>query len=436
MESKILKELFSRFDQSNLQYCVLRNYQELPESLGGSDLDLAVLPKDLSIVADVLIKVADDFGGSVIMDYTSSGRMIRILGCYDYEWWGMAVDLFSKMEYRGVEYISTKSIIDRSIDYKGVMVSPDYDAAITALVKELLSNGVTRKNYLPDAKAAYNKYGDESLYLLKDNFELNVVNDFKEFLLGKEISLRSLVKKLRGSVLGGDRLLKLPMRIRNFFSRYNRVFNPIGSSIAVLGTDGAGKTTIINLVTPILEQALHSKIQYEHLRPNWLPALGAVVGNKESGNSGIVTNPHAQQPSGFLGSMARLVYYKIDYIVGYWGRIFPRLVKRPHICLFDRYYYDILLDPRRMRIALPQWIMRGMFLFTPQPRLILCLGGDPEVIFARKPETSLIEVERQVRALRKLCSDNPRAVWINTDQSISDAKHNVLKVIQTCLSAH
>jgi N-acylglucosamine 2-epimerase len=56
--------------------------------------------------------------------------------------------------------------------------------------------------------------------------------------------------------------------------------------------------------------------------------------------------------------------------------------------------------------------------FAPAPDLILCLGGDPEKIYAGKPETSLEEVQRQMSALKKFCADNHKAVWIDTTKSV------------------
>ena len=41
----------------------------------------------------------------------------------------------------------------------------------------------------------------------------------------------------------------------------------------------------------------------------------------------------------------------------------------------------------------------------PKPDIILCLGGDPEKIYNRKPETSLEEVTRQTSALKDFCNN-------------------------------
>jgi len=219
----------------------------------------------------------------------------------------------------------------------------------------------------------------------------------------------------------------------NFWRRMRRISFPPGVSIVITGTDGAGKTTVIDQIIPILSVAVHGKVQREHLRPNWLPPLGVAAGRRKGGDGGPVTEPHKKKPSGFIGSMLRLAYYWMDYTVGYCIRIVPRIVKRSHICIFDRYFYDIVLDPRRMRIALPGWILKCAFAFVPRPELVICLGAAPEILYQRKPETSLQEVERQVKGLKRLAQKTESAVWVDTAQPVKNTVNDVLRAIQSSM---
>ena len=432
MEKQLLKKLFDSLNNSECNYCVLRNYETLPESLGGSDLDLAVLPAEEETVHLLVREVVKEYGGSIILEYNGSLRVLRCLGCHQNEWWGLAIDLFSSIQYKGVEYISTDSLIKRAVDHKGIKVTNNCDANTVALAKELLINGKSRKDYFPRAVELHANTGENSLVSLQESFDSETISYFEKILTaGVEDTntLRKLAFMMRHDVLDRKPLSKVPARIKNMVIRCRRLVHPPGMCIALLGTDGAGKTTMINAITPVLEQALHSKVQYEHLRPNWLPAIGVAIGQRAESDGSTVTEPHAQQPSGVIGSLARLIYYSIDYTVGYWFKIYPRLVKRPHICLFDRYHYDLLLDPRRMRIALPQWVIRMVLFCAPQPRVVLCLGGEPRAIYARKPETSLVEVSRQVNALQAFCTRNSRAVWVDTGVSVNNSKNQVMGAI-------
>ena len=204
--------------------------------------------------------------------------------------------------------------------------------------------------------------------------------------------------------------------------------------MVVLGTDGSGKTTIIDAITPWLNECFHHGVIYNHLRPNVLPDLGVLLGKKEkSENPIVVSDPHAEKPSGLMGSLVRWGYYMLDYTIGYLKSVYPVVHTKSKVFIFDRYYYDYYVDQKRSRTSLPQLILRLGELFVPRPDLILCLGGDPQKIYERKPETSLEEVSRQTRALRKFCDKHNNAVWIDTtlllDETLGSAKAAIMGML-------
>ena len=199
--------------------------------------------------------------------------------------------------------------------------------------------------------------------------------------------------------------------------------------IAVLGTDGSGKSTLLNAIVPQLEKRTAKRVVVHHLKPDFLPPLGRFRGVKHEPGY-VCVNPHGSKPSGILGSLFRLTYLSCDYVLGYWFKVRPTL-RQDNVAywIFDRYAYDILIDPLRFRIKLPKRIIRFYLKFLPKSDMILCLGGDAEKIHARKPETSLEEVQRQVAELKKFCDGNNRAVWIDTTTSIEDSCNAAMAAI-------
>ena len=107
---------------------------------------------------------------------------------------------------------------------------------------------------------------------------------------------------------------------------------------------------------------------------------------------------------------------------------------KTHLWLFDRYYYDYYIDQRRARLHLPNWIIKLYGIFVPSPDLTLCLGGDPEIIYARKPETSLEEVKRQTTILHKFCNKHKNAVWIDTTMKPEDSIKAAMAAIVSMIS--
>ena len=130
-----------------------------------------------------------------------------------------------------------------------------------------------------------------------------------------------------------------------------------------------------------------------------------------------------------IGSLLRLFYYSFDYIFGHLLKVYPMIVKKSSIWIFDRYYYDYMIDPKRARMNLPKWIINTMGYFIPKPDLVLCFGADPKVIFDRKPELPLEEIAKQVDKLKEFCNKNDKVVWIDTGNSIDDSVKETFNVI-------
>lgn len=437
-EPVILQGLFDRLNKSDVPYAVLRNYETLPHSLGGSDLDLLVSRDRVDEVYEIVKTLAHRYGGHCI-SRISDFRMTVINGrfCGKDEdtstWWGLPIDLFATVGLRQYEHFDTKSVLDNSFMHRNVYVASPEDAAIIAFLKECLANGKSRKNYETEASSAYKSEERRYKKILETYFGMRVAHLWGMYLMhgGNARTLRRISRQARW-MLPIRAFCRKPSRVvKNTFAcawgRWLRFFQPPGFSVAFTGTDGSGKSTIIDGIKPVMEAALHKKPEYEHLRPNLLPSIAKLFGRPAT--TGPVTAPHASKPSGLTGSLVRLLYYSLDYIFGYWFKVYPALVRKQNLYVFDRYYCDYLIDPRRSRIDLPGWIVRSIGFFIPQPDLILCLGTDPNLINARKPELPLEEVKRQVFELRHFCEKSKRALWIDTGCSIKESVDQALDAI-------
>jgi thymidylate kinase len=158
---------------------------------------------------------------------------------------------------------------------------------------------------------------------------------------------------------------------------------------------------------------------YFHLRPYLLRGL---AGGQENSRA-----PHGKEPRGHLASMVKLLFLWTDYTLGYYLRVRPRLV-RSTLVVFDRYYYDLLIDTRRFRYRGPKWMVRAIGALIPMPDLMLLLDAPAQVLQARKQEVPEEESARQAEAYRAIASSAPvrgRAVLI-------DASRPLKQVVQEC----
>jgi thymidylate kinase len=86
--------------------------------------------------------------------------------------------------------------------------------------------------------------------------------------------------------------------------------------------------------------------------------------------------------------------------------------------IFDRYFYDLLVDPKRFRYRGPSWLIRCIGRAIPKPDLVILLNTSPGVLQARKQELSYEESERQQEAFLRLVRNLPNGRIIDADQTV------------------
>lgn len=438
-EAKLLNKLFHDLNDSGLSYAVMRNYDSLPSSAGSSDLDMLIDPGQEKLVVECIensIKNAD----GVIIGRVSTAGLLKIFALgkpdnVDDEWWGLRLDICIGVVYRGSCNLIDKSVWTEQIeDHNGISVLSSDLASVIGVMKELFHNGVIGERYIdqasdascnrwPEVSSALSPIGEKALARFRKICQENIngaAANLEARRLRRVVELKSLVI---------SPLSYVSNKIKYYGSKLLRLLYPPGKMIVFLGTDGAGKSTVIEAIKPALMDATHKALSVKHFRPSLLPPLGRIK-EKNYDSKQTVTDPHGAAPSGYLLSFARLAYYFLDYAVGYWLLIRPILSKSPTIVIFDRYAYDILLDPRRLRINLPQWVLRVFVSVIPKPDLIICLHGNPEVIAERKKELPVNEVERQVNALVAFSENGKNRVLISTESTIVETRNHVLNSIK------
>ncbi|MBQ0929179.1 hypothetical protein [Ideonella alba] len=440
-ESAFLLRIFYLFKEHGIRYAVMRNYFSLPNSAGGSDLDILCLDADLVSAQNLLQRAAEDAEG-VCIGTAESPDVVKThyLGrSADFAsgWWGLKVDLFPGFRFCGLPLL-TDDWHHTEVYHGAVRVLPDGLSGLLGVLKEVLNNEILPERYVGAARAAHVRdwprmralltpMGERALQLLEQLLDASCDTEVRPALC------RQLRRAFMVHALTRRPFQTMDNLVRFQYSKVFRYVRPSGLMLAVLGVDGAGKSTVIEAIKPALDDATHHALMIEHLRPALLPPLGRLKGGGQT--SGPVTDPHGQTPSGLVLSLFRLFYLTLDYILGYWILIRPQISRLPNVVIFDRYAYDIAIDPRRFRIKLPQAVIRALVRFAPRPDLVVCLHGSAEAIAQRKHELSVDETSRQISALLAFAARTRTAVLISTTQGIEETRDLVLGAIVGALKA-
>lgn len=185
-----------------------------------------------------------------------------------------------------------------------------------------------------------------------------------------------------------------------------------GLMVAFLGTDGSGKTTIINgLPAYLKEHGVYYDITYYHWRPGYIV-------KKDPSKEGVrVDNPHANPQYGFIKSLIKFIIINFDYLLGYHFDVKKR-IKKGELVIFDRYFYDYYLDKLRYRLSLSDSFMHLFQFMIPKPDMTFLLLGTPEVLYERKREVSVEEIKEQCLNLIRFEKYMKPAMEINVDRPI------------------
>jgi thymidylate kinase len=184
--------------------------------------------------------------------------------------------------------------------------------------------------------------------------------------------------------------------------RVRRMWRPTGLSVAVLGPDGSGKTTVLEALAPTMVAAFRRTTTF-HLRPGILFRGRA---------KGPVREPHALRPYGRIASILKHGLYAADYFAGHWLRVRWELMRSTAV-FFDRYVEDFLVDPRRYRDGGPAWSRRLLARVTPGVDLLLILDAPVSHLSRRKQELSAEELRRQGMGFLDLAARSRRAVVLD-----------------------
>ena len=159
-----------------------------------------------------------------------------------------------------------------------------------------------------------------------------------------------------------------------------------------------------------------------HLKPRTALLQGGYTGE-------VVVDPHGKPPRSALLSLGKISFWLLEE---WYAHLFHD--KKDELLICDRYYHDLLVDPRRYRFGGPMSVARLIGKLMPQPELWLLLDAPAEVLQTRKQEVPLAETERQRHAYLEFVLAQKNHCIVNAAQALDRVVADALAAIVGALN--
>lgn len=322
----------------------------------------------------------------------------------------LEIDLIYKLKWKQYEFISITKILEQSVvNHEGIKTA-SYEHSYEYLILFFLLN----QGRIPD------KYREK--FSLLNKIQQMEIKDYLLYFYD--------LPKIRGDFFQElpeyrevllERILNYPVNkgfalLENSFQYFKDAFHYREPTLTFSGVDGAGKSTILAKISQLLTEKYRREVVILRHRPSILPILSAWKYGKEEAEKRTVQRlPRTGTNKSNISSLFRFLYYYLDYLFGQ-GIIFFKYNLRGKMVLYDRYYYDFIVDGKRSNIAISSKWVKVLFRFLMTPQINILLYADPDKILERKQELSHDDIMKLTNGYRnlfkKLKTENPKVQFI------------------------
>jgi thymidylate kinase len=423
--SELLTQLVEEFKKNSIRYCILRNYHELPSSWEG-DLDILIHPDHYSGGIQILNKMVKEHELLTIFRLRSGSHdQVKIYiprGPIDSRI--IALDFQTSLANKGIIYLEANTVFKNTEAYNGFTVTKPGCLGAILLLHCIIDKGYFKEAYWNSIILNYAK--------AKEEFQ-EVISE----AVGEQNAERILSQVARanqaGLVKSRDSLMKyfLATNKKNGFERLKyiakmgtlklvRYVSRPAPFITLLGPDGSGKTTIAEeLIKALKDTTVDSEYIYLGSKNQ---TLSSNIKDK------LKINKNTEKPKTvktITRDIVAVMYHIFRYCITYFKKVYPLQTKRT-IVIGDRYYFDLFSSPWYYT---PAFVKKFFIKFMINPNKTFLLVNDPSVIYRRKQEKTVEEIDFQIKRYQEIGSYLKNYEEISTNDSIENITGTILNKV-------
>lgn len=431
----LLEKVFKIINDSGLDYCVQNKYEMMPEEIP-SDIDLMYRGADEKFIDNLVQKIAKECDLLIVQKIVQGYYQFSYMLTYPCpsERFQLLLDFYGSITWKGIyQVMPADDMIEGKRFYKCFYVPGNYVEQKYMWIRRTIKHDLDDE-HIAITKGLFANNPEDSKNKLTVDFGEQMTKIVLQILeTGNKALFYDNYDVFYNPIKAiADRNTTLAKRLDSYYFKVSRIIsqrlmNTCGMSVAFLSPDGGGKSTVIERIKDTCSGSFCG-IEYIYTRPHLLKNPGAFnpVNPHDEGTGN--PDPHGKKLHSPLKSWVRFIYYIFDYILGTLFKIYPMKVMKK-LVVYDRYYYDYLVDLQRYQYNLPNWAPRIFRHIIPTPDIVFILDGTPEVLYARKKELTLDELNYQVNAYRKVANMVKNSQLINVDNNIETVTADVTSAI-------
>jgi thymidylate kinase len=433
-----LTQILAELDAQNISFCLLRNFESLPDDVDG-DVDFLVRATDMSRLKDILLPLFEgcllyrkrEKNGHLIFDVSvlseveqavKENRPVQVL----------RLDFVTRIQWKGIAYLDTDAVLSARQRYRDFYVPDPGHQAVHLLYHMLLDKNYVKKAYRDriweivsqDAEAVYNALAPLITRGAWDHLHGALAEGDDEAILRIRLHLISRLAFRRPRSLP-EAAVFLIKKMRHLA---RVVLIPPGVVVATAGPDGVGKSTLLHSIGMVLGEAFHPvKDQYMGWREFILPTkrlllLVLTFVKSRSRSEQTATATASSDPVSLMAvaSDLSILHYFLDLWARYILKIRP-VKARGGLVLCDRYFYDILV--RNAWICKNRWSRWLLTRLMPKPTMAILFEGNASIIADRKRELSAAQVKQQIEDFSIVATSNHHVLKLD---ALSPLEENVM----------